>query len=297
MTALPNRSFHQRTFSAVTGWTRPQELTPFIIPNLERDSLHRIVLTLDLARGHSDPIVRAMVTDAQRFWGTVDDLIELVIQRRDRGAARMLERFLSFRERSELRTGFTQYGHDGAGVGDGTIGVVLRDFLLTYPGFRKTLSIHPDALELLPQFGDDRVTDIHGAVALRRIIRYTQQFNKKFDPACLRECEWKHVYNGDTGQFDATVRAVVPVDDHGRPILLLPKEIVRGSSALDSRDFLSRILVDGRWLKQSFSKIELLEEIGLDVKRFTHFVGSQLKGIRPHSGFQNGTIQRRKRRP
>lgn len=294
MTAPEPKKYHDRSFAGVTGWTRPQELSPFVIPNLERDSERRIVLTVELARTHRDSIVRGMYANAQQYWRLVDRIAEDATELR-RGAGIELERRVSFPERAELRFGHTHFGHNGAGIGDGLLGAILRDHLLMFPGFRRALVTHPDALQLMPNFAGDRVTDALGTILLRDIIAYTRQCAQAFDRRCLYDCEWSNVFNAQTGEIDRRLIARVPVDDHGRPILLLPKEIVRGSCALEPADYLSRIQVNGRWVREKFSKSELLNELGLDAAAMIHFVGARLENVRMHKAFQEGIAKRRGR--
>lgn len=294
MTAPEPKKYHDRSFAGVTGWTRPQELSPFVQPNLERDSDRRIVLTIELARTHPDPLVRRMYGNAQEYWRRVDRIADDATKR-IRGAGIELERRVSFPERAELRFGNTQFGHNGAGIGDGVLGAFLRDQLLLFPGFRHALITYPDALQLMPNFAGDRVTDALGTILLRDIIGFTQRCAARFDPRCLYNCEWSNVYNPHTGTIDPKFVAQVPVDDHGRPILLLPKEIVRGSCALEPADYLSRIQVNGRWVREKFSKSELLNELGLDAAAMIHFVGARLENVRMHKAFQEGIAKRRGR--
>ncbi len=295
MAAQPNPKYHGRSFADVTGWAFSQPNTPFVIPNLEHDSPNRLVITLELTKYHPSAIVREMYPHACAYWSHTCALA-VAAANGDAAAAVELERLVSFPERAEFRSGYTTRGHAGSGIGNGHLGVSVRDSLIHFPGLREGLIQVPDALQLLPQFAGDRVTDALGSIVIADLIRYTQSFVKYFDPGCIRERTWEHAYDGRTGTFDTTIVAEVPVDDHGRPILLLPKDAVKGSLSIDPSDYLACVEVAGKMQRVKLSKDALLQELGMSTEKLVHFAGALLKGVKPHAKFQTDRIERRERR-
>lgn len=290
------QQFHGRDFAAVTGWSIHQDHTPFVIPNLERDSQHRLVLTAALGQYSTNPEYRAFHDHATQYWSEVHTVATSVATTLDLRASAQLERLCSFPERPELRMGYSTFGHSGSGVGNGKLGALVRDTVLLYSGLRGALCTIPDALQLIPSIGGDRVTDTLASILLGNIVRFTQRFNPYFDRRCLQQREWADVYDGRTHTFGTRLVATVPTDDHGRPILLLPKALVRGSMALDSYDFAWQEEIGGKITQLRLGKRSLLDRIGYDESAITHFASARLRDIRPHTAFQAGTIKRRSRR-
>lgn len=290
------RKFHRRDFAQVTGWALPPHLTPFVVPDLERDSPHRLVLTTTLAKYSTDPELRLWFDHASRYWQEVNDVADAFASHRDLSRSAEFEQLCSFSERPELRTGHCHYGHSGRGIGDGPLGARIRDTLVLHPGLRKALIAYPDCLQLVPNIAGDRVTDALGTILLADIVRFTRRFNRYFDRGCLQSFTWTNVYDGQQHAFGTTLKAVVPSDDRGRPILLLPKALVRGSLALDPADYVHHVVVGGRRQLAKLDKEGLLQLIGFNPEAITHFAAARLDGIRPHQKFQTGTAERRPRR-
>jgi hypothetical protein len=294
----PERApFHPGTLSDVVGKTLVQELVPFVIPDMNRDLKTGVFITLALGRAHPDRFIRDIYDSVQAFMEELDILASNA-ERGDHRAAVEFERRLNFPERSEARFGYTGRGHSGSAVGDGDVGVWVRNVLLTYPALRRVLVTAPDALQLIPRLDMDRISDIILTIALREFIRITQHYavQHSFSASCMREYAWDNVWNAKTRSYDAKLRALVPCDHHGRPILLVPTDLVRGSRALDSRDYLSIDPVSGKQVQEHLSKTKLLEQLGRDPKRLESFAQARLVGIRPHARFQKGPAKRRSRK-
>ncbi len=291
------RPFHAGDFHSVVGRFIPQEIAEYVVPDLQHDLNRGIYLTAELARTHTNPLVRAIYKSLQRYFEALQQIAKLAIAG-DRQAMQEFERRLSFPERAELRFGFVRRGHRGAASGDGVIGAFLRDVLIEYPALLQLLSNVPDGLQMTPRFDMDRISDAFGTIALREIVLLTQDYARRdgFHASCMRECVWKNVWNQHTLSFDRELRAVVPVDSNGNPILLIDKLIVRGTRAIDSRDYLDSLIIDGKRVKQSLSKKGLLDRLARHPEKLESFAQARLVGIRPHSAFQGEENRGRRKR-
>ena len=290
------KEFHSADFSEVVDRHLPQDSVPFVIPDLNRDLKSGIFLTVSLAQHHSDPNVRRMYWSASRYFAKLNSLA-IAAKQGDRKAMMQFERMLNFPERPEVRFGYTAIGHRGSAVGNGRMGATLRDFLLEHPAFLESLQHVPDMLQLIPRMDMDRISDALGSIVLRELVLCTQEYARRFgfQPSCMRVVKWRNVWNAETCAFDEMLQGEVPVDHHNSPILLIDKRIVRGTRAIDSRDF-SDATISGERTHRGPSKRELIAHLQNEPDKLQRFAMARLEGIKPHSKFQEGRVQRRKRR-
>jgi hypothetical protein len=284
-------------FSERVGVVLVQELVPFIIPDLHCDLRFSTYLTAELARTSADERVRAIHHALVSYFEEIDLLSERALAD-DKSAATELGKRLAFGERSEAGIGYVRKGHKGSASGPRVTGAFLRNVLLTYPALRKVLTRHADALHGIPRFDMDRVGDAILNIALREFVELTQAYAVEYGFAvdCLAECSWRYVWNRKTRSFDETYTAKLPVDYRGRPLLLLPKEIVRGSPPFSAADFIDDNPVSADGVRDRLTKAQLLEKLGLSIDKLEHFVIARFVGIAPHRRFQGDIKRRRKPR-
>lgn len=78
--------------------------------------------------------------------------------------------------------------------------------------------------------GLDRLSDAAASICKRQLVEYTVEMAETFDfdEKCIKEVEVRHCWDPAKGEYNS-VRARLPVNPSGRPILLAEKWIVRSS--------------------------------------------------------------------
>lgn len=288
--------FHFGDFSTVVGRHIDQELVAFVVPDMEQDIPAGIYPTFALAERHPNPFVK-------QFDQTVKEYLGLIRDHRKRASSSAVDmqafmRLVVVPERPEFRLGYTRRGHRGSPVGQGDLRLYLQRVLYRYPALLSVMARKPDAMHLTPRMDMDRVSDFFLSIGLRDLIELTQYYAafEKFSKACMKLVRFRDVWNKATQEFDPFFDAVVPVDEHGRPILLIDKLVVRGTPPMTATDYLEYGVADAAFAgRKSLKKEELLARIGEDEAKIEQFVTERLIGIQPHTRFQMGKIQRRKR--
>lgn len=156
-------------------------------------------------------------------------------RRKDIGAARTL---LDYPEVSEIGFGYAAGGKRGSGVGPRLTELIV-DTLTHSPALQERGVRHVEEMQLVSTgIGPDRVSDIAANILKDFLIRYTQQQCEIWDIPLMAGVPIAHVYNHDghrwdDGYFDLPIS---PADQ--RPILLVPRRIVRALPWINYDDFL-----------------------------------------------------------
>jgi hypothetical protein len=200
----------------------------FVVPRVGVD----IPLGIDpfLLYKSRDPAFRALHAS---LIGAFNNGIE-ALRRGNRDEAR---RRFDFPEVSEIGLGYTRAGKRGSGVGTVLTGLIL-DTLTHAPALLERGVRHVEEMQLLSAgIGPDRVSDIAANVLKAFLIEYTQRQCEIWSIPLASGVPIEHVYDpiagewGD-GHYDLPISSV-----DGRPILLVPRRIVRALPWINYDDF------------------------------------------------------------
>lgn len=134
---------------------------------------------------------------------------------------------LTFPEAPEIGFGYAIGHKAGSGLG-GTLRRLLINTLNASPAILQRGIRHVEEMQLLsPGIGPDRIGDIAANILKGYLITYTQRQAELHDIPLIRNVPIQHIYDANEklwfdGYFDLPVS---PAD--GRPILLVPRRIVR----------------------------------------------------------------------
>jgi hypothetical protein len=175
---------------------------------------------------------------------------------------------------SELGFGYSKSNWSGSGVGDGSLGEHLFQTLLNYPELSRTCGEEPDALAFIPLVDLDRCSDIFGTIVKRRLIEYTmeQVARFRFANSCMRTVIVPGVWDARARKL-VSMRAELPVTDHGRTVLLVEGKVVRSSPPVRQAQYTR--LYHGN--VRSLTKEEVLEDAQLHPGRLLNAIRTVLK--------------------
>lgn len=240
-----NRGAHGRNFFQVVGRFFDQTTVPFLIPDLQRDVPFGVYVTVALARGHDHPEVRAMYDDMCRYMAEFERFMKDHRRNPSMMTLRRLKNHTAVREPHEARLGYTKVGSRGRALGKGALQAELLDFFTKRPDLLRDCTVEPDTLSYASNFGIDRVSDVVVAVCKRRLVAFTQWCATffAFDPRCMKEVQLENVWQPERGTF-GTETHVLPVDDNGDAILLVPTDLVRSAPPLSAEAYFSAVYGD-----------------------------------------------------
>jgi hypothetical protein len=241
---------HPRSLVDVTGLSLPRDKyghlpVDFVEINLDHDLLEGLHLTLKLARASEHEIVRQIYHAMCVFWRRFDNLMTLgTLDSRTEARA-----MLQFPEPWEIRLGYTTAGSRGNGFSDGALSREIFAVLDQVPTLRRLLRTEPDALCSVPNVGLDRISDVIGTIAKLELIAFTQQQAGywNFIPTCMADQPVENCWVPAVNRL-RTITANLPRDDHGRIIVLVPREICRSGPPFSAAQFfreLPRLPGDG----------------------------------------------------
>lgn len=263
---------HPRRLDEVVGRNLPQWAVDFVVIDLEKDYQAGLYLTLKLANSHPNPIVRKMYSDACRFF----TLVHQLMTSGDPLSLRRARQMLVFPEAQEIRLGYSGIGSYGSGIGNSTLSEHVFNTLLAQPQLREALTVEPDALCFIPWIAMDRSSDIVATIVKQQLIGFTQsQANFwGFDSNCLAQRTIENCWDEKTQRLIG-VRATVPVDDLGRPFLLVPKEICRSAPPMTAGQYFRDIGGSPRASGASM-KEQMLDDAAAHAGRLPSFVADRM---------------------
>jgi hypothetical protein len=276
MIGKPLPGGQRRTFFQVVGRYFDQRKILFLIPDLERDLPFGVHITIAHARSHALPEVREWYNVVCRWFVRFENLMTPWRSQRDAVSTLRLVRHAGIREPREVRLGYTAKGHAGRAVGDGPLHRKLLEFFDKHPDILHDCTVEPDTLCMAAGFGTDRVSDVMVAVGKRPAIAFTQWCAAfyGFDPACLRLVTVRNVWDEQMGRF-SDEQHVLPVDDDGHAILLVPSHIVRSGPPFSPAAYLRG--VHGPDYSGPSGKRAVLEDAAANPGRLSQFAKDLLK--------------------
>lgn len=287
----PPRTFRgssPRSFRQITGVVQDQAMLPFVIPDLTRDAEKGLCITVEMGRTSTEPFVAEFYRVACGYFEEVRDLF-IAGEAGNLRAIDLAHRRLSFKEAREIRFGYTATGHDGNGVGKDDLSRSVFEYFLRYPELRAACAVHPDAMQLIPMIGMDRVSDAMASITKEVLILFTQHCARffRFDPACMKQVKVTGVWLETEGRVGSKM-AVLPVDDDGMPILLVPTALVRSGPALDAGGYSNDLPPsDGPPSPKApkLTKGEVLDDAEAHPGRLNGYAEDRLKKVGPRREF------------
>lgn len=276
-TPKPRHGHGPRDFFAVIGQVLDQLSCPFLIPDLQRDTPKGTYVTIELAFHYSGPgeaHVRAWYATVTAFFS----LVQRELQNAAKGdalAEKRAKALLAIGETPETRLGFSVFGSNGRGIGDGDLRDDLYNLLLLHPEVLTACTTRPDSLSMAPGFALDRVSDVMLGIGKRHVIEFTKEMATLlgFDPSCMQDVKIRDVWNPATESYADEVHQL-PVDDDGNTILLVPSALIRSAPPMNvrqyQRDYLSN---EGGG---SITKLEVLEDAAANPGRLLDFAKYRL---------------------
>lgn len=232
---LPSRK--PRSFAELTGVRYPQEMLPFVIPDLERDIKVGMAITMRRSLLSRDPLVQGMYEDARGYFGHLHEQVER-IRAGDQLALLRAHQTANLPEVPEIGLGYSTAGRVGSGIGRGALNDSFVRTLLEYRGLSLALTEEPDTLFFFEGFGLDRVTDAFATIVKRRLILYTQKqmVRFRFDPNCIHPIPVRSIWN-PAGLRTEEDTVELPVADDGRGIILVPKGLIRSAPPVQPHQY------------------------------------------------------------
>jgi hypothetical protein len=198
------------------------------------------------------------------------------VRRGDLGTAR---RVFDFPEVSAIGLGYTKGGKRGSGVGTHLSELILET-LSGSPSLLERGVRHIEEMQLLSAgIGADRVSDIAANVLKRFLIEYTQRQCTIWRLPLTPSVPIKHIYDSSSQEWEDSYEdlPLSPVD--GRPILLVPRRLVRVLPWINYDDFLRtefRAYLDARRsARRNHEKREVVTVTREDIKLVENYVRSR----------------------
>jgi len=290
----------KRTFRQVTGVWQDEELLPFAVPDLDRDVEKGMCITVEMGAAVNEPYVPEIYQVTCEYIEDVCELIEAGLKG-NRKAWLLAQRRLEFPEVPEIRFGYVRDGHDGHGIGKRRVSRRVFDFMSSYRQLRETCMVHPDAIQIIPLLGMDRVSDAMANISKEILIKFTQYCAKMFafNDDCMKLVTVAHVWIRADGVY-RDVRAVLPTDDDGNPILLVPKRIVRSGPAFTPSGYVEGIPPSkpgsASKAQDTMSKQDVLDDAELHPGRLSGYTETRIKKVGPRREFRRPEEKRKRKK-
>ncbi len=288
---------HPRSLEAVVGRLLDERQVEFIVLNLERDLEKGVFITAKLALEDDHPVVKRIYHEVRRFFERVDYLMT----RGDAYSLALAKRMLSFAEPAENRLGYVQMGSRGFALKRGSrLGDYLYSTMLRRRYFRQAVASEPDTLCLQHMFALDRVSDIIVAIAKMQFVEFTQEMAKfyKFDPACMRDVEIAGPWDWTNDRW-TRIMVRLPVDDHGRAILLTPKSICRSGPAMTASQYFRDLTGPSGAQPDEMTKQALMQHAEDNPGTLVRFAETRMKDpskFKPRREYQRPTEKKKNKR-
>ena len=222
---MPKRN--TEPFRRLTGLEEDQSEVPFVIPDLEQDLRGGMYLTMALAKLSSRSVVKKMYSAACNYFALLNEFLNRA-REGDSEALRQARRIAAFPEAREIGMGYSRQGWDGSAIGPGKLNLHIVETLIDFPGIAEECVDEPDTITFIANVGLDRASDALASINKRHLGNFTEQMAQDYlDADCVETVSIAGAWNSEDLVFD-TFEAAVPVDGT-KPILLVPKEIVRSS--------------------------------------------------------------------
>jgi hypothetical protein len=207
-----------RTLNDAFGLTLVQREVDFVLPRLDGD----LPLCIDpfLLYKSRQPELRTAHGQLLEIFRQVFAAFEA----KDRARAVAL---VDFPEANEIRLGYAKVGNTGRGMGN-TLGRLVLETLESSPALVRRGLKHVEELQLFSVgIGPDRISDLAGNVLKDFLISYTKRQSALWSIPITTAVPLSHIWQIDDGEWVDRYDDVPTDPLTGRPILLVPRWIVR----------------------------------------------------------------------
>lgn len=218
-----------------------------ITPNHQRD-LEFLDIRLDTDNLlFIDPTIMAVSRNQRdvRWHDKIQSFITTVLnyyRNGDTDAARAL--FNYSQESNEIFLGYTKGKPEGNGNSEESLDEVFR-FAHNQRLLEEGLIERVEDLHIfVPKFGPDSLSDLVASLIKEELIQFTIEQCERYNiqrTIELTKPTWNHTQN----RWE-TITAMLPEDDLGKPIVLIPKGVITSRYAYDPRKYLSEVIAVNR---------------------------------------------------
>ncbi len=231
-----------------------QSEVDFVIPNLNED-LQLYVDPFLFYKSKNPPF--------QAVHGTIHGFFDVAIKKVRASDTPTAKRMLSFPEVKETMLGLSKGSHRGRGLGE-IRGQVIYEEIVSNPDILQRGIRHLAEMQLLIEgVGFDLVSDMCTNIAKPFFVQYTiEQATIHSIPMEKGVC-LEHVFDWEELEWD-DVLVDLPVNPRtGRPILLVPKTVVRRFAEIDYKDFWNSVY---RYILRDIELQKSVQAIGREPK-------------------------------
>jgi len=198
---------------------KTQEHLDFIDVKLDTDNLLFIDPRLIEAMGKSSKLYTNMQLNIEAFWGELIKSIKL------KDAALMNRLLSGLSEPNETRLGYAFSKHTGNSIGKKLKPKLIKAIISNKAVKTGILSHFSDVELFIEDISCDRVSDITTKIIKSALIGFTQeQCNLLKIP--MAKLKQKDIFNHLTFKWEIQ-EVELPIDDYGKAVIFVPKEIVR----------------------------------------------------------------------
>ncbi len=205
-----------------------QSEVDFLIPNLNED--------LNL---YVDPFLfyKSSNPRFQAVHATIHKFFEIAIQLVNEGDVASAKRMISFPEVEETMLGLCTGDHAGRGMGIVRDAIIYKE-IVSNPDILANGIEHLAEMQLLIEgVGFDMISDMCTNISKSFFISYTQEQCSLHNIPIEHDVCLNHVFDWDELIWD-DIHASLPVNPkNGKPILLVPKKVVRRFAEIDYKGF------------------------------------------------------------
>jgi hypothetical protein len=169
---------------------------------------------------------------ADEVYGFFDHLIELIQLNKKNDAMKLLD---GLHESNETKLGYSPR-NQGRAIGreqSEKLYKALRDSRAVQTGLLKDIE---EVNLMIPGIDRDMVSDITTNIIKKHLIRYTQEQCELHGIQPLTDKPVKNIFNYNTFSWDRDYHKL-PADTKGRPVILVPKGVVRIIPSLDAKEY------------------------------------------------------------
>jgi hypothetical protein len=238
----------------VFGLPFRQSEVDFVIPDLAED-----------LRVYVDPFLfyKSQNGSFQAVHATIREFFDTALAKVRGGEKDTARRMISFPEVKETMLGLSNGSHSGRGMGKMRDEIIYNE-IVSNPDILKRGIRHLAEMQLLIEgIGFDMISDMCTNIAKPFFVSYThEQAAIHRIPVESGVC-LEHVFDWDELDWDDTI-VDLPVNPvTGRPILLVPKAVVRRFSEIDYKDFWNTVY---RYILREIEVQKSIQAIGREPK-------------------------------
>lgn len=217
-----------QTFAGAFGLQATQHEVDFVIPRLDRD------LPLCI-----DPFLlyRSRRPELREAHALLISVFDAAFQAFRDGNNQRARDLVDFPEARAIRLGYASNSDEGRGIGK-QMGPIFVGALEESPDLVKRGFKHVEELQLLAEhIGPDRISDLAGNVLRGFLAKYTKEQAELWGMPLTKGVPLEHVWDLVEGDWVDDFADLLTDPANGRPVMLVPRWIVRQLPWINYQDF------------------------------------------------------------